>query len=223
MGEKDGVVKFNCDFATGNPPDEKEIGELMFWRDRFFEIGLIGQDSSRYGGAGYGNVSQRIEPFDGEHPRIVATATQTGGIPKLGIEGYVTVLECHPERNNVLVVESPTGKIKTTSEIFTHNQVYLLGRGIGKIPNVRSVVHVHSPLMWKNAQRLGMPRTNPSAQYGTPEMALETERIYPEAKRLGIFSMGGHEDGIVSFGSSPEEAASIMMAYYRRALELEKD
>ena len=49
------------------------------------------------------------------------------------------------------------------------------------------------------ATALGMPVTPPSAAYGTPAMATAVEALLLAAGQAdGLFSMGGHEDGIVA-------------------------
>jgi hypothetical protein len=50
-------------------------------------------------------------------------------------------------------------------------------------------------------------------EYGTPEMSREVERLFSETdvRRKGIFSMGGHEDGIVAFGQTMEGAGNTLL------------
>jgi hypothetical protein len=53
-------------------------------------------------------------------------------------------------------------------------------------------------------------------------MALEVQRLYRESAlpSLGILVMGGHEDGVVTFGASAEEAGGILVRQLARALVL---
>ena len=58
------------------------------------------------------------------------------------------------------------------------------------------------------AAALGIPITDASVPYGTPAMAAEVARLYAtsDMAQRRIFSMGGHEDGIVAFGESAEDS-----------------
>ena len=52
-------------------------------------------------------------------------------------------------------------------------------------------------------------------------MAREVERLWRRSALpdLKIFAMGGHEDGIVAFGRSAEEAGEVTLRYLARAYE----
>jgi hypothetical protein len=53
-------------------------------------------------------------------------------------------------------------------------------------------------------------------------MSDEVRRLFREtdvrARRL--FSMGGHEDGLVAFGTTAEEAGTVLLHHLARALQL---
>jgi hypothetical protein len=68
---------------------------------------------------------------------------------------------------------------------------------------------------------LRLPTTNPNVPYGTPEMARETHRLFRSTALpdLQILAMGGHEDGIVVFGRTAEEAGQILLRSLARAYE----
>ena len=55
--------------------------------------------------------------------------------------------------------------------------------------------------------------------YGTPEMAQEVVRLFADSglRELRIFAMAGHEDGVITFGSSAADAAYRMMETLARA------
>ena len=90
---------------------------------------------------------------------------------------------------------------------MTHGVIYDLDNAL------RAVLHVHSPDIWNSAASQGIPVTNASVEYGTPEMSREVERLYSQSdvRYKGIFSMGGHEDGIVAFGETVEEAGNTLL------------
>lgn len=130
----------------------------------------------------------------------------------MGKQHYAVVLEYHPEQNLVIA----EGPIKPSSESMTHGTLYDLDKSI------KSVFHAHSPQIWKHSKRLKIPATGKSVEYGTPQMAEEVRRLYrgTNARNLRIFSMGGHKDGVITFGKSPEEAGLTMIKYLAKAMQL---
>jgi hypothetical protein len=82
-------------------------------------------------------------------------------------------------------------------------------------------MHAHSPHIWRHAAELQLPMTE-DVPYGTPEMAQEVARLYRESDvaQKRIFGMAGHEDGIVTFGATAEEAGFVMLGTLARALQL---
>lgn len=213
MATQEGIVKYRCDFTPAPALPAATIGELNAWRKLMVITNLIGQDPARYGGYGFGNISCRLDRLDRpdrRHPFVI-TGTQTGGKADLTAEDYVTVTACYAEQNR-LVAEGP---IRPSSESLTHGAVYALDSGI------LWVVHAHSPEIWCNAAALGVPMTG-NVPYGTPEMAEEVQRLYAESDmpQKRIFGMAGHEDGIVTFGHTAEEAGFTMLEYLVRAMQL---
>ena len=81
-------------------------------------------------------------------------------------------------------------------------------------------LHAHSPDIWRNSVELGIAVTEESAAYGTPEMAIEVRRLTMDMDSPGIFSMGGHEDGVFTFGRSLAEAGQLMVHELVRARTL---
>ncbi len=207
----EGVVKFTQLFTKAEPLPSQAIIELNHYRQILFNGKLIGQDPSRYGGAGYGNVSQRLPPFDAPPGRrtFFITGTQTGGLEQLSAEQYTIVTAYYPERNEVHV----KGPISASSEAMTHASVY------DCVPEARFVLHVHAPLLWQKAYALGIPCTDSKVPYGTPEMVQEVQRLFVETsvKEQCIFSMGGHEDGIITFGQTGAGAAETLLRHVRAA------
>lgn len=211
MKLEDGIVKFQQAFNLKSSLESSIINELNGWRNTLYQFKLIGQDKSRYGGYGYGNISQRLflDYFLKNKNKFVITGTQTGGLAELEESHYTTVLEYYPEKN-LVVVEGP---IKASSESMTHGTIYDLDE------NIRFVFHAHSPEIWKSANKLDIPITNENVEYGTPEMAEEVNRLFRDTnmKYKKIFSMGGHEDGVITFGDSSYEAGETMLRYLFKA------
>lgn len=210
---QEGVIKFHLDFTVGPALSGRSLCEINAWRHILYRLGLIGRDPRRYGGLGFGNISQRLPPFDAppEMRRFVISGTQTGGLPELEAQHFTTVLECHPRENRL----TAQGPIKPSSEALTHGTFY------GIDASLRYVMHVHSPTIWRQARALALPLTQESATYGTPEMAEEVCRLMsdPQMRQKRIFVMGGHEDGLITFGQKAEEAGFILLHYLSLALQ----
>lgn len=211
MNDQEGVIKFKLDYCPAAPMPVDSIREINAWRSILYLLGLIGQIPARYGGFGYGNVSQRLQPLEN---RFVISGTQTAHLAKLEPDHYTIVEICDPLENYI----KAKGPVKPSSEAMTHGVIYHTN------PSVHYVFHVHSPDIWQHAASLGIPMTAQSADYGTPEMAEEIEDILKlenNRKKL-IIAMGGHEDGIVSFGASAEQAGQVLVSYFSRALQMQE-
>ncbi|BAN69507.1 conserved hypothetical protein [endosymbiont of unidentified scaly snail isolate Monju] len=200
----EGVIRFRLEHTNGPLPGWAEPGEILAWFRRCQALGGIGRyPPERYQGAAFGNISQRgPEGF-------LITGTQTGGQQALTPGDIAWVKYCDIQENRVV----SQGPARPSSESMTHGQLYTLDAGVG------FVIHIHDPLLWRQADRLELPVTDPAAEYGTPAMAREVERLMamPATREGGIFAMGGHEDGLVIFGTDAEQAGLRLLALYRRA------
>lgn len=212
--EQEGIIKFALQYEQGPAPAWADIADLNAWRQVLYRLGLIGQDPERYEGFGFGNVSRRMGVFSGaaEQRRFVISGTQTGMLETLGPDDYVLVNRCCPQTNEI----SATGPVKPSSEALTHGALYAADN------QLRAVLHAHSPEIWQAAMTLGLPVTNHRVAYGTPEMAEEMQRLYadPSVRDAGIIVMGGHPDGVVSFGPGLDVAGQIMVKVLARSMAL---
>jgi len=205
---REGVIKFHLDFRPGPVPARDAIAELGRWRQRLHALGLVGQDPARYEGLGFGNVSVRCAGG------FWVSGTQTGGLAELGPQHYARVTAWDVAANAVTAV----GPVRPSSEALTHAALYACDAALG------CVLHVHSPRLWRAAPALGLPVTDPQVPYGTPQMSAEVARLYrdPAARARQLFSMGGHEDGLVAFGATPQEAGEVLLAALRNAGAMEE-
>lgn len=203
----EGVVKFQQTFERAPAPTARVLAELDAWRTTLHRAGLIGQDPARYGGAGYGNASAKVG-----RGRFVITGTQTGNVARLTPEHYTMVVRVLAEENRVWT----EGPVAASSESMTHAAVYAAD------PSAKFVFHAHSPEIWHAARKLRLPITKKEVPYGTPEMAREVDRLFRTTKvgETKAFSMGGHEDGIITFGTTGEEAGLRMVGLLAEALAL---
>ena len=211
MVKKKEVIKYEARHTPKDPADY-DIRELNAWRDIFFKLGLIGQDPARYGGEGFGNVSEKIVKMSQRVNKrsFIITGSGTGGIEKLTDEHYSIVMEYYPEKNNIV----SKGPVEVSSDSIIHGALY-----DANDDTIKFVFHVNSPDIWSSAEKLGIPITNEGVRYGTYEMVEEVRRLfrYKSLMDLRIFSMGGHEDSVVSFGRSSYETGNVLINYFVRS------
>lgn len=201
----EGVIKFALDYAPDAPLPLPLLRPLIAWRDVLARLDLIGQDPARYGGAGFGNVSRRLQGSG-----FAISGTQTGGLPTLGPPHFARVTACDPARNRV----QARGPVAPSSESLTHGMLYALDA------RVRFVFHVHSPEIWRAREQLALPSTDPAVDYGTPAMAREIERLLASGAtaRRPIIAMAGHEDGVIGFGRTAAQAGAVLVRALADAL-----
>jgi hypothetical protein len=200
--EQEGVIKFDLQYSAQArlPVADTAVLALNGWRTICRKLGLIGQDPARYDGYGFGNISQRI----GSGNQFLISGTQTGQLARLTRDDFALVTACDPPQNRVWAV----GPVKPSSESMTHAILYALDMAIG------AVIHVHSPEIWHTAVDLDLPQTAPDVPYGTPAMSAEVQHLFATTAvgTKGIFSMGGHEDGVVAFGDTLDTAGTILIS-----------
>ncbi len=192
----EGYTKYEFDWRRTPALPTELIADLNAWRNRLYDQGFIGYYPEA--GVGYGNVSIR----EGDSDAFIISGTQTGHIPRTDGRHYARVLGCDIEANRV-VCEGP---VQASSEALTHAAIYALDSAI------RAVVHVHDAALWQDLIDR-VPTTSRGVGYGTPEMAREFRRLYDETAfaDLGVAVMGGHEEGIVSFGTSLDQAGQRIL------------
>lgn len=215
-GPTEGVIRFEADHRACEL-EERLFGDtaraLSAWRGILSHLGLLGRDPARYEGLGFGNVSARVGPF-GDVPRgrrrFLVTGSQTGGVAHATLREYCLVESWNLARNRV----ESRGLVAPSSESLSHAALY------DASPAVRVVLHAHARELWRQARALGLPVTHERAAQGTPAMAEEVGRLYREGTfaSTGVAAMGGHEDGIIAFGSSPAEAGARLVTQLARAL-----
>jgi L-ribulose-5-phosphate 4-epimerase len=213
----EGVIKFRAEHQVCALPAYR-FGQLCCklsaWREVMAKTQLVGQDPARYGGAGYGNVSGRLGPPAA--PRgarsMLITGSQTSGLSTISLQHFCVVQRYDYDRSWV----ASEGLIEPSSETMTHGAIYDLS------PAIRFVLHAHSPTIWHLAKELRLPRSDSKVAYGTPEMAREVQRLYVSStlSQTRIFAMGGHEDGVVVFGYTIEEAGQTLISCLAKAYEL---
>lgn len=197
----EGYIKYQCNWIKSEPININEISELNKWRNKLYELGLIGEYEN---GIGFGNISIR----DSQSEQFIVSGTQTGNLPVLNEQHYTTVTNFDLEQNSLTCC----GPIKASSESLSHATLYQAD------PKVNAIIHVHNLQLWQELM-YKVPTTEKNVSYGTPEMAREIIRLFKQdslvnTKNTKILVMSGHEEGIISFGTNLAEAANILLNKY---------
>ncbi|RRJ84066.1 class II aldolase/adducin family protein [Aestuariirhabdus litorea] len=203
--EREGVVKYQDHHRPTPLAIDCSLEALNHCRRRMLTLGMIGQSPSRYGGLGFGNISQRLAP--GEDAFLIS-GTQTGHLAELDADSLALVERAEPELNRLW----SQGYCAPSSEALSHAVIYQ------QRPECNAVIHVHCPLIWQRAQALALPCTAPQIPYGTPAMARAIAEQLTAG--TGVIAMLGHEDGVISYGSSLTEAAEALVRLQAHAREL---
>jgi L-ribulose-5-phosphate 4-epimerase len=193
MDEK-GYLKFQCNWSKSGPVEEGIIKDINSWRTKLYQKGWIGAFPN---GIGYGNISIRIVGNI-----FLITGTETGKFENLTNEHYSKVVAYNLEKNAITCI----GPVKASSESLSHAAIY------AKNLMVNAIIHIHDKKLWESLKK-DNPTTAADIEYGTPEMAKEIIRLFKETNlaEKKIIVMGGHENGIICFGNTMNEAGEILM------------
>lgn len=194
----EGYIKYSCEW------EKKAIiipgsafDSINSWRKKLFDLELIGVYDS---GVGFGNISLK-----NTNSSFFISGSATGKKINLKVSDYAIVSDWNYKQNRLKC----TGLTKASSESLSHAAVYESDNSIG------AVIHVHSAKLWKKYLNI-LPTTDKQIQYGTPEMASAIHCIMKSETNCekGILIMGGHEQGILSFGRNLDEAGEIILHYF---------
>lgn len=193
---REGYIKFNLNFDERAFNFSDQIfSEINATRRKLYEIGLIGAYPDAIG---FGNLSIR-----NSFSSFIISGSATGSFKILSKKHYSLVTDYDIHKNSV----SCTGLSKASSESMSHAVIYDTN------PKVNAVIHVHHNNMW-NCYFEKLPTTKKKAKFGTPEMALEIKKL--AYKSSGIIIMGGHPEGIITYGKSLFEAQKVLLNYYNK-------
>ncbi len=196
----DGVIKYTIEHLSDEAPKFKKFEELERVRYELFTLGLIGEKQ----GVGYGNISLK----DTQGDSFFITATQTGNKELLSKEFYTYVEDYNFQTFRIF----SKGLHKPSSEALSHAVIYSLDT------NINGVIHIHSNALWKFMIEKKYLYTE--AEYGTKEMITEIQQLYKQNDPLtdNIFVMKGHQDGIICFAPTIEEAKKKLFQLMRDLL-----
>ncbi len=193
---EEGYIKFKAR-QTGDHFDfqDEDFFILEKWRLKFYQLNFIGAYPD---GIGFGNISLRYK----NSGQFIISGSATGNNEQLERNQYALVTGYDFLSNSL----DYNGTIKASSESLSHAIIYQ------SIPGVNGVIHIHHATLWKKMIN-ELPTTAAGVTYGTPEMAEEIERLIKQemSGNTGLIIMGGHEEGIISFGKDLNEAGSSLL------------
>lgn len=192
----EGYIKFNLNWTEKEFNfSDQEFELINSYRTKLFELNLIGAYPN---GIGFGNISIRSE-----ENKFIISGSATGNFKELEKKHYSLVTDFDIKNNRVKCL----GLTKASSESMTHAAIYSSNK------KIQSVIHIHHQKMWDKYLH-HLPTTDEKAEFGTPEMAFEIQKLANNDK--GIIIMGGHTEGIISYGQTIEEAYHLLLKYYNK-------
>lgn len=190
---EEGYIKFVCNFEQESINIPQEIFDsLNKWRTVLWKKDWIGTYPD---GIGFGNISVRLPLTN----RFYITGSATGEFSVLQPKHHSLVEDCNIEKNTIWC----RGLTKASSESMSHYVIY------STLPEVNAVVHIHHLQLWEKYSAV-LPTTANSIEYGTPEMAYDIKRILKN-NDTNVIIMGGHREGIISYGTNLEKATEAML------------
>ena len=194
----EGIIKFKLTLKRAPAPEQAQFIALEKWRALFYKLSLIGEYPNEK--IGYGNLSSRLPK-----KAFIITGSQTGHLAHLQAHQYTKVIDCDLKKGLV----SAEGLIPPSSESLTHYGIYEAN------PAIQYVFHVHHPKLWEILQNGDCDYISEDIQYGTQEMANAACTLLAN-KTSGIFVMKGHEDGIISYATTADDAGKNLLELYRK-------
>ncbi len=194
----EGVIKFKLTLKRAPAPEQAQFIALEKWRALFYKLGLVGEYPNEK--IGYGNLSSRLPK-----KAFIITGSQTGHLAHLQAHHYTKVIECDLKKGSV----TAEGLIPPSSESLTHFGIYEANQAI------QYVFHVHHPKLWELLQNSESDFISEDIPYGTQEMANAAYQLLAN-KTSGIFVMKGHEDGIISYATTADDAGKNLLELYRK-------
>ena len=206
----EGVIKFNfAQFEKIAPLDPQEIEDVDKARSALFDLNLIGEYLPEK--IGFGNISLKKDYRslkETNNPQFIISGTQTGAKARLEGQDYTRVLDFSLDDQSVWC----QGPVKASSESLTHAAIYLCDS------KINAVIHIHNRIIWDEMQREGYPATAKDTSYGTKEMALEVEGLI-KSRGASEIVMSGHEDGVLIFAQTMEEALKRTLELHAKFLK----
>jgi hypothetical protein len=203
----DGVIKYDrSNFSHCECIPEDEYFDLEYWRKKLYHLDLIGEYPEAQ--VGFGNMSgvrDYSKFYKSSHLQFIITGTQTGKYAELDGKHYTRVLDYQIDELKIEMM----GAIEASSEALTHAAIYEAN------PKIKAIFHIHHAEIWKKMINDHSDFTAENIPYGTVEMAHATQKCIA-GKNAGVFCMLGHEDGVVIYGQSMQEAGELTLKLHQR-------
>jgi ribulose-5-phosphate 4-epimerase/fuculose-1-phosphate aldolase len=185
-------VKFGhrrtADFFDG---DHSQLTTLNRWAYLFSELGL----APVHGDGAYGNQSYRTGPSS-------FVITRSGMIPaqELDLDNFCQVVGFEEATRTF----DYRGKAIPSSESLLHKALYQ------SQPQINAILHGHSALFNRYAERLNIPVTASFEPYGTPELAESALALMDGVTRFFLLK----DHGFVALGENIEQAGQLTLASF---------
>ena len=189
----EGYIKYQCNWIKTDVIQPEQIEEINKWRTVLFDEGYIGMYEN---GIGFGNISIRVD-----ENLFLVSGSATGGIRHLSAEHYAWVTDYNFALNQLTCM----GMTMASSESLTHAAIYSCSK------ETNAVIHIHHKEKWNSLLNHAATTASDNA-YGTPEMAYAIQDLIRENKvGNNIIVMGGHNEGLIVFGKTLEEATLTIL------------
>lgn len=188
MSIDEGYIKYKCNWSKSKIElDDIVLSDINTYRDSLVQWNMIGKIPD---GPGFGNLSLMADSGG-----FFISGTNTGHLNTLQAAHMALVNKVSINENTVWC----SGELQASSESMTHAAIY------NKLETVKAVIHIHHKQLWEKLM-FDMPTTDKNIPYGTPEMALAVAQKCDTMDDKQLLILGGHEDGIISFGSNMQHA-----------------
>ena len=205
MNEQEGVIKYQLDHQSHEI--DFDITELIAWRSLLYKLELINQHSEKYDGLSYGNISVRV---GSDSDQFIISASQTGHSERTDKKDYTLVTRYNIRQNSMKSI----GTKRPSSEALTHAAIYEANSAI------QTVIHVHSPEIWRYTKELELSHIEKHIDYGSVEMAKAVAELCKATPAGTVFTMLGHEDGVVAYGHSFSFSCCLLIETLAKAIQL---
>lgn len=195
-----GTIKFKCNLKLSPELEEKLYIDIEKWRAIFFKMSLIGEYSTKK--ISFGNISKRLSGSN----EFIITGAQTGQFPNLTGAQYTKVVKCDLKKLSLDAI----GPTAPSAESVTHYSIY------EKCTQVNAIFHVHHTELWSFLNKNQCDSIAKDVKHGTQEMGLACGDCIG-TKSKGIMVLEGHQDGIISFGETIEDAGKIILETLKEA------
>lgn len=125
-------------------------------------------------------------------------------------EHWALVESFNLEQNSVQAV----GMTDASSESMSHGAIYKTS------PETNVVIHIHNKEIFEHMLTFDYLKTPEDIPFGTPDLAVAIENVVKQRGEAdGIFVTAGHDEGVVAYGRTLEEAYDHIETVYNTLKE----